>query len=108
MKVKYKSENGKIEANLSEYSDWELFNRIADLIAKEFKGNWIEKADGIDQRYWDIEIENVVLTLHLEHYSGISLFPAKANDVNAKFLIQRIGNYLEANMPQICLENDPF
>lgn len=98
MQIKYSSENGKFEANLSDESDWNLFNRIADLIANEFNGYWIEKADGLDNRYWDIAIENVILTLHLEHYLGISLF-SKYDDVNTKFLIQRIGNYLETQIP---------
>ena len=98
MKIKYKSENGKIEANLSEEANWDLFNRIADLIANEFKGNWIGKADGLDQRYWDIEIEDVILTLHLEHYLGISLY-SKTDAIHAEFLIQRIGDYLEAEIP---------
>lgn len=98
MEIKYNSENGKFEANLSEDSDWNLFNRIADLIANEFNAYWIEKVDGLDNRYWNIAIESIILTLHLEHYLGISLFP-KYDDVKAKFLIQRIGNYLEAKNP---------
>jgi hypothetical protein len=97
MKIEYKTRNGKTEAILSEESDWDLFNRIADLITKEFNAKLIEKADGLDQRYWDFEIENERLTLHLEHYLGISLFPAKDNKAN--YLVQRIGNYLETRIP---------
>lgn len=97
MNIEYKTRNGKTEAILSEKPDWDLFNRIADLITKEFNAKWVEKADGLDQRYWDFEIENVRLTLHLEHYLGISLFPAK--DDKANYLVQKIGNYLEAHIP---------
>lgn len=95
MKIEYKTRNGKTEAILSEESDWDLFNRIADLITKKFNAKWIEKTDGLDQRYWDFDIEDVRLTLHLEHYLGISLFPAKGSD-KAKYLVQKVGNYLEA------------
>jgi hypothetical protein len=97
MKIEYKTRNGKTEAILSEESDWELFDEIANLITKEFNVKWVGKADGLDQRYWDFEIENLKLILHLEHYLGIRLFPTK--DDNANHLVQRIGNYLEANIP---------
>ncbi|MHC8338647.1 hypothetical protein [Pseudomonas sp. HLT2-19-2] len=30
-------------------------------------------ADGLDQRYWDLEVEGQVITLHLEHCLGIML-----------------------------------
>jgi hypothetical protein len=97
MKIEYKTGNGKTEAILSEEADWELFNQIANLITKEFNVKWVGKADGLDQRYWDFEIENVRLTLHLERYLGISLFPTKVD--NANHLVQRTGSYLEANIP---------
>jgi predicted RNA-binding protein len=28
----------------------------------------------LDQRYWDLECDDGVITLHLEHYLGISVF----------------------------------
>jgi hypothetical protein len=98
MKIKYETQNGRFEARLSEKSDWEVFNQIADSITEEFNGRWIEKVDGLDQRYWDIEIENERLTLHLEHYLGISLFSTKDGDEKAQNLVQRIGNYLETKI----------
>lgn len=96
MKIRYLPENGTIQAILSEESDRDFFNRIADFIGDEFNGHWLEKLDGLDQRYWNVKIESVVLTLHLEHYLGISLFPTKANDAEANNLVQKIGEYLEA------------
>jgi hypothetical protein len=98
MLVTYIEEGGKTEAHLSDQSDWRLFNRIADLIAKEFNGRWVEKLDGPEQRYWDVVIGGVKLTLHLEHYLGISLFPAKGHegDAAANQLVRKIGAYLEA------------
>jgi hypothetical protein len=99
MKIKYETENGRFEARLSEKSDWKLFNQIADSVAEEFNGCWVKKVDGLEQRYWDVEIEDVRLTLHLEHYLGISLFPTKDGDEKAKYLVQRIGNYLETKIP---------
>ena len=99
MRVEYTNRGGKTEAQLSDQSDWKLFNRIAKIIEKEFHGAWVEKLDGLDQRYWDVVIGNTTLTLHLEHYLGISLFPAKVDEnlSEANRLVQMIGEYLEAN-----------
>ncbi len=78
--------------NISEKSDWQLFNKVADEIINRFNGKIVERLDGLEQRYWDIEIDGKVLTMHLEHYCGISLF-AK-NDL-ANELIAVISNYLK-------------
>jgi hypothetical protein len=58
---------------LSETSDWGLFNRIASELRLALDGTWSVQADGLDQRYWDLEVEGQVITLHLEHYLGIML-----------------------------------
>ena len=98
MAVTYVREGGRTGARLSDDSDWLLFERIAGLIAEGFNGRWVEKLDGPDQRYWDVEIGGLKLTLHSEHYLGISLFPATedANDPAARRLVREIGEYLEA------------
>ena len=99
MRVEYTNRGGRIEAQLSDQADWKLFNRIAKLIQKEFNGTWVEKLDGLDQRYWDIVIGNIKLTLHLEHYLGISLFSAKEDNnlSEANKLVHRIGESIEAS-----------
>lgn len=99
MLVKYSTEGGRTEAHLAGRADWKLFDRVADLIGKEFNCRPVEKLDGLDQRYWDLAFGDVKLTLHLEHYSGISLFAAKDNEniSAANQLVQKIGAYLEAN-----------
>ena len=98
MIVRYITEGGRTEAHIAGDSGWRLFTRIADLIAKEFNGCWVEKLDGPDQRYWDVMISDVKLTLHSEHYLGISLFPAKGqeNHSAANKLVREIGAFLEA------------
>ena len=97
MPVTYMTEGGRTEARLSDDPDGQLFERMANLIAKEFNGRWVEKLDGLDQRYWDVEIGGLKLTLHSEHYLGISLFPAKGHerDSAANRLVREIGAFLE-------------
>lgn len=92
MKVEYSTDGkGRCEALISKNSDWRLFDKVAGLIVKKFKGRLVEKLDGPDQRYWNIEVEGEILTLHLEHYLGISLFP---RDKDANEVVRTIGNYL--------------
>jgi len=82
---------GLCEVLISEAPDWRLFNNVATLIIKKFQGRLVEKLDGLDQRYWDIEVEGEILTLHSEHYLGITLSPTnrEANEV-----VKAVGNYL--------------
>jgi|SRR5918992_1324398 hypothetical protein len=92
MKVEFSNNReGRCEALISESTDWRLFNKVAKLIVKKFNGRLVEKLDGLEQRYWDIEIEGEILTLHSEHYIGISLFPQnkEANEV-----VKAVGEYL--------------
>jgi hypothetical protein len=72
----------RIELKICESSDWQLFENIAHRLEQELKGVWVEKIDGPDQRYWDLKIEHEVLTLHLEHYLGISLYAKRPEPHN--------------------------
>ncbi len=57
---------------------------------------WVSKLDGFDQRYWDFKINDCELTLHLEHYLGIILFPtSKTNYKKAENdMVKKIADYL--------------
>ncbi|WP_338525151.1 DUF3630 family protein [Pseudomonas batumici] len=62
-----------MELRISEASDWQLFDVIAQTLEQGLKGSWVTKLDGPDQRYWDLAIDDQTITLHLEHYLGISM-----------------------------------
>lgn len=71
---------------VSEKADWELFEDVARVLEKGLGGRWKAKLDGLDQRYWDLLVGEHTLTLHLEHYLGISVVvPDCADDT-----VQRI------------------
>jgi hypothetical protein len=97
MKIEYSFKDGRCEAAISEEADWRLFNGIADAILSKFKGKLVERLDGFDERYWDIAIDKRIVTLHLQHYLGISLF-SKTRDAND--LIREVGSYLEGIEPK--------
>ena len=96
MKITFAENEGRLEAKLSESSDVKLFVAFANAIANEFDISWIRKLKGLDQRYWDFKLNNCDLTLHLEHYLGISLFPtSKTNAMNIENgLVRKITDYL--------------
>jgi len=88
--IQLTEESGKSELHISSESNWTLFERIAVDLERELIGFWLEKTDGMDQRYWDLKIGNEVLTLHLEHYLGISAFSnSKALLLRAKPVIEK-------------------
>jgi hypothetical protein len=74
MNVLYSWKNERFDVAISDDADWMLFNGVADAILNKFSGKLVERIDGLDERYWDIEIGGSVVTLHLQHYLGISLF----------------------------------
>ncbi len=97
MKVGYSFKEERCEAIVSDDADWLLFNGVADAILKKLKGKVVERVDGLDERYWHIEIGKKVVTLHLQHYTGIVLF---AQDKEANGLIREIGSHLEEIEPK--------
>ena len=86
-----RTSNGRLELDISDDSSWTEFERLARHISAAFEGRIEAKIDGLDQRYWDIEIEGEVVTLHLEHYLGICLFAAKAEGDE---VVRRVGEFL--------------
>jgi hypothetical protein len=75
------------QIQISEDSDWLLFNRVAGLLEVGLHGRWTEQLDGPDQRYWDLSVQAGQLTLHLEHYLGITLYSAAGKDADSESLV---------------------
>ena len=67
-------------------------------LSEAFNIHWITKIDGLDQRYWDFEFKGTILTLHLEHYAGISIFVEKSekNIESAKRVLEEIGGHFKS------------
>ena len=75
---------------VSETSDWALFDLVAHRLATALDGTWIERIDGLDERYWDLGARGGKITSHLQHYLGISLYVAHGladNDVLSRTLL---------------------
>jgi len=71
MKIE-RTPTGLVELRLSENPD--DFRRLAEVVQKALKGKWKHQADGLDQSYWDLDVDGEILTVHREHYLGVSVF----------------------------------
>jgi hypothetical protein len=71
---------------LTDSSNRELFEQIGNYLETELRLKPLAKLSGTDQFYWDYKVDNIQLTLHLEHYSGISIYPAKSSQPAAEEL----------------------
>jgi hypothetical protein len=97
MKIKYYEDEKSIGIKLSTKSDKPIFEFIANDLSDSFNTRWISKVDGFDQRYWGFEIRGAILTLHFEHYLGISIFANKSmvNVESAKQVLKEIGDHFK-------------
>ena len=84
--------HGCLELIISEDSNWSEFDRLAGVIRDKFGARIVKRLDGLDQRYWDLEAADGMVTLHLEHYLGISLY---SETPGGEVLVRKIGHYLE-------------
>lgn len=101
MQVRYYENEKIINAELFRDSDGSVFQLIANELSKVFNIHWITKIDGLDQRYWDFEFNGTTLTLHLEHYLGISIYVKKSEmDIeSARQVLEEIGDYFKTWNP---------
>jgi hypothetical protein len=83
---------GNLQLVIADEADWPEFERLAESIRGRFDARIIERLDGLDERYWDLEVAGQTVTLHLQHYLGISLY---ASSAEGESLVKRIGQFLE-------------
>ena len=101
MNVRYYDEAKSFNAELFRDSDGSVFQLIANELSKVFNVQWKAKIDGSDQRYWDFEFKATELTLHLEHFLGISIYIYKTEPdfENAKRVLEEIGDHFKTWNP---------
>ncbi len=64
--------DGTIEIRLS--NDPNRFECLAEIVRKKLSGKWMKQLEGIDQSYWDLDVHGKTVTVHREHYLGVSVF----------------------------------
>jgi len=50
-----------VTIEVSEKADWKLFEGAARVLEQGLGGQWKEKLDGLDQRYWDLLVTSTRL-----------------------------------------------
>ena len=90
----------QFELTVCDSADWSLFERIACLLEVELDGSWTAKVDGLDERYWDLEVEAQQLTLHLQHFLGITLYLVGPSDADPPriALLQKAADLIESRL----------
>ena len=74
-----------LEVEVSTVADQGLFERLACSLETGMGGRWTQRLDGLDERYWDLQIETQTITLHLQHYLGICvLIPSGCEHLAAR------------------------
>jgi hypothetical protein len=69
-----------MELRITEDSSWSRFDAVAHDFSSAFGVAAAAVCDGLDEAYYDYEIEGVTVTLHLQHYLGISIFVSKDSE----------------------------
>jgi hypothetical protein len=59
-------------AELQLADDPDYFRRTAESLRALLGGEWSAQLDDFDQSYWDLSTSNGVITVHREHYLGVS------------------------------------
>ncbi|MCP9492925.1 MAG: DUF3630 family protein [Pyrinomonadaceae bacterium MAG19_C2-C3] len=74
MNVRLIEDEQDVSLIVTDEADWKLFDEIGNEIVQKFEGRIVERLEGLEQRYLDIQIADSTVTLHLEHFMGISIF----------------------------------
>jgi hypothetical protein len=71
--------------------DSQVFEYLAAALMQDLQGKFTEKLTGIDEAYWDLQVEDDTIVLQLQHYLGIMIHPAglsKATDGERRLLVR--------------------
>jgi hypothetical protein len=85
---------GRVELRLSK--DPDQFSQLAEFVRKTLKGKWKQQADGLDQSYWDLDVDGKIVTVHREHYLGVSVICDE--DEEKVHLLEKLMSALEVNV----------
>lgn len=53
-----------------------LFRQTSTKLQRSLGGTWTERQSEFDTRYWDLAVGEGKITLHLQNYLGITVFPS--------------------------------
>jgi len=83
--------SGSIELSLSD--DPDQFTFLAEAIRKKLAGRWTKRVHGLDQSYWELDVQGKKITVHREHYLGVIVFCD--DDAPGRLLLERLQHDFE-------------
>ncbi|MFO1521245.1 MAG: hypothetical protein U1G05_04235 [Kiritimatiellia bacterium] len=89
------------EVKVTDSSDWSLFDQIDKAFSEAFESKSLSVCDGLDEAYYDHDVDGTVVTVHLQHYLGVRIFlrhPDKATEKDLSVL-KRIKEHYEKAEP---------
>ncbi len=89
----YKDASNRLSIELAATDSDILFQKFAQALSSEFNGQLAEKLDGLDQRYWDFDINGTTIVLHSDVFTGISVH---VQDGSNDKLLRQIGKRLSS------------
>jgi hypothetical protein len=90
----YRDASNRLSIDLSNSDTDSLFKKFADQIITEFNAKVTEKLDGLDQRYWDFDVDGSTLVLFADPMVGISIHIEDGTNDN---LLRKIAKTLLTN-----------
>jgi hypothetical protein len=69
----YRDYSDRLCIELSPKASYRKLESFAETLQLHLGANIIEKLDGLDQVYWDFQIDEHIYVLHMDTFAGISL-----------------------------------
>jgi hypothetical protein len=70
----YRDASGRLSIDLT--ADGQMFQIFASRIEGRCGGRRVQQLDGLDQSYWDYDVEGTTVVIHSDTFAGISLHVA--------------------------------
>ncbi len=88
------------EVNITNDPDHRIYEKLIELLTSEYKATFVSRIDGLNESYCDFLVEDECITLHLQAYLGILIFPFDLSCASSKanYLAEIIGQKLKSQI----------
>lgn len=85
--------DGRLKAWVCAAWDRVRLRKCADIVQDHFNGDARDRVGGADLVFWDFQVGNVLVTVHLEQGIGIAVL-ANDTSTSSEVLVEEIARYL--------------
>lgn len=100
MSLTIRTDFGCTEAIIDDDCGLKRFYEVADLLLDQLKIRFTNKQDDVDTLSWNFLYRGLLLTLHYNIYTGISIYPNKAGEAKRKDneAVVEVAKFLESKL----------